>query len=135
MLEKNCLPFRTPGIAPPARPDRQAGLARRARPGRRHRRRVHPARDSLRALAGYLPTHVAVIASRATATGALRLATGVAELRAWLPIDELPSVVVTAGATGRPCTANAVPGRELRRGPRRGTPDVVGPRAHRRTRR
>ncbi|NUT95371.1 MAG: YhgE/Pip domain-containing protein [Saccharothrix sp.] len=49
----------------------------------------------LHALAGYLPTHGAVIALRATATGGPGLASGVAELCAWLLIGGLASVLVT----------------------------------------
>ncbi|MGW4214878.1 YhgE/Pip family protein [Lentzea sp. NPDC004789] len=49
----------------------------------------------LHALAGYLPTHGAVIALRATATGGPGLATGVAELCAWLFVGVLASILVT----------------------------------------
>ncbi|GAB3899429.1 hypothetical protein GCM10029964_085350 [Kibdelosporangium lantanae] len=49
----------------------------------------------LYAIAGYLPTHGAVLALRATATDGTGLTTGVAQLAAWLLVGTLVSVLVT----------------------------------------
>ncbi|MDS0139986.1 MULTISPECIES: YhgE/Pip family protein [unclassified Amycolatopsis] len=49
----------------------------------------------LYAIAGYLPTHGAVLALRATATDGTGLTTGVAQLGAWLLVGTLVSIVVT----------------------------------------
>ncbi|SEC45712.1 putative membrane protein [Amycolatopsis tolypomycina] len=49
----------------------------------------------LAAVAGYLPTHGAVIALRAAATGGDGLASGVAELAAWLVVGMVASILVT----------------------------------------
>ncbi|MYW97653.1 ABC transporter permease [Amycolatopsis rubida] len=49
----------------------------------------------LYALAGYLPTHGAVLALRAAATDGTGLATGVAQLAAWLLVGGLVSILVT----------------------------------------
>lgn len=46
-------------------------------------------------LAGYLPTHGAVIALRATATGGPGLVGGIVELGVWLAIGTLATIVVT----------------------------------------
>jgi putative membrane protein len=46
-------------------------------------------------LAGYLPTHGAVIALRATATGGPGLVGGIVELGVWLAIGALATIVVT----------------------------------------
>jgi putative membrane protein len=47
------------------------------------------------ALAGYLPTHGAVLALRAAATGDAGLYTGIAELAAWLVVGVLAAILVT----------------------------------------
>ena len=44
---------------------------------------------------GYLPTHGAVIALRATATGGPGLVGGIVELVVWLTIGTLATIVVT----------------------------------------
>ncbi|MER6893563.1 YhgE/Pip domain-containing protein, partial [Amycolatopsis sp. NPDC000740] len=49
----------------------------------------------LYALADYLPTHGAVLALRAAATDGTGLATGVAQLAAWLLVGGLVSILVT----------------------------------------
>ncbi|MET9265351.1 YhgE/Pip family protein [Amycolatopsis sp. NPDC004079] len=49
----------------------------------------------LYALAGYLPTHGAVLALRAAATDGTGLAAGVAQLAAWLLVGGLVSILVT----------------------------------------
>ena len=46
-------------------------------------------------LAGFLPTHGAVIALRATATGGPGLIGGIVELAVWLAIGTLATIVVT----------------------------------------
>ncbi|WP_020673147.1 YhgE/Pip family protein [Amycolatopsis nigrescens] len=46
-------------------------------------------------LAGYLPTHGAVLALRAAATGGAGLTTGIAQLAAWLLVGALTSILVT----------------------------------------
>lgn len=46
-------------------------------------------------IAGYLPTHGAVIALRATATGGPGLVGGIVELAVWLAIGTLATIVVT----------------------------------------
>ena len=49
----------------------------------------------LYALSGWLPTHGAIIALRAAATGGAGLTSGIVELAAWLVIGTLASIVVT----------------------------------------